>query len=272
MRIAVWNIPPADLFVNGLRSGSHQDRFEILRTSISDCERLLREGGVDAALLPTTSILRNPKDFDALPAVALSSWRYPFARLSIDHGLGTPIESIAFDPEYEQERFVAGVVLREHYKMRPQFVAYPDATVEQLVNVDSDARLIVGPDVPMASNGDIILDIGQEWYELAHYPMVWGLVATMKDQAHLDLIRSIRDGVAASEEQRAIWIRAQETSADLHSFYREDLRLRLDDLVTASLTELLQYVFVYEERDEPPEIPFVFLPDENEDEGPNPII
>lgn len=272
MRIAIWNIPPADLFVSGLRSGSHQDHFEILRTSINDCERLLREGRVDAGLLPTTSILRNPKDFDALPAVALSSWRYPFARLSIDHGLGTPIERIAFDPCYEQERFIAGVVLREHYKMEPQFVAFPDATVEELFDVDTDARLIVGPDVPMASDGDLILDVGQEWYELAQYPMVWGLVATMKDRSDPDLIRSVRDGVAASEEQRAIWIRAQETSADLHSFYREDLRLRLDDLVTASLTELSQYVFVYEKRDEPPEIPFVFLPDDNEDEGRNPII
>lgn len=265
MRIAVWNIPPADLFVSGLLSGPNQDRFEVFRTEIIDCERLLREGDVDMALLPTTSILRNSADFDVLPAVALSSWRYPFARLSIDHGLDKPVQRVAYDPKFEQERFLAGLTLREHYNMEPQFVEHPAATVEQLLGADADAHLLVGANVPMLSDGDLMLDVGQEWYELAQYPMVWGLIASLKDRVNPVLIRSIRDGIQASEEQRGIWIRAQETSADLHAFYREDVRLRLDDLAAASLTELRQYLFFYEQGDEVPEIPFVFLPDEDDD-------
>lgn len=266
MRIAVWNIPPADLFVSGLQSGPHEGRFEILRNEISDCEHLLREGDVELALLPTTTILRDSTEFDVLPAVALSSWRYPFARLSIDHGLDEPIKRVAYDPRFDQERFLVGVTLREHYNMEPEFIEHPAATVDELLGADADARLLVGADVPMLSSGDLILDVGQEWYELAQYPMVWGLIASLKDQLSPVVIRSIRDGIQASEEQRGIWIRAQETSAELHAFYTKDLRLRLDDLAAASLTELRQYLFFFEQGDEVPDVPFVFLPDE-EDEG-----
>jgi len=266
MRIAVWNMPPADLLVSGLRSGPFQDRFEILRNEISDCERLLREGEVDMALLPTTTILRNTTDFDVLPAVALSSWRYPFARLSIDHGLDEPIKRVAYDPRFDQERFLTGITLREHYNMEPQFIEHPETTVEELLDADADARLLVGANVPMRSSGDLMLDVGQEWYELAQYPMVWGLIASLKDRLNPVVIRSIRDGIQASEEQRGIWIRAQETSADLHAFYTEDLRLRLDDLAAASLTELRQYLFFFEQGDEVPDVPFVFLPDEEDED------
>jgi predicted solute-binding protein len=266
MRIAVWNMPPADLFVSGLRSGQFNDQFEVLRTEIGECERLLRSGEVDIALLPTTSILRNSSDFDVFPAVALSSWRYPFARLGIDHGLDEPVEQIAYDPQFDQEKFLASLVLREHYGMEPSFVAFPDAAVDELLEVDADARLLVGPDVPTVSGGALTLDIGQEWYELAQYPMVWGLIAALRDQISPTLIRAVRDGIRASEEQRAVWMRAHETSADLHAFYGDDLRLRLDNLAVASLTELRQYFFFFERRDEVPEIPFVFLPDEDGDE------
>ncbi len=272
MRIAVWSIPPADLLVSGLRSGPRQDRIELLRTDVDDCEALLREGDVDVALLPTVSILRSPKDYDVFPAVALSSWRYPFVRLSSSHGLGEPIERIAYDPRYEQEHVVTKIVLREHYKMEPEFVVRPGATVEQLLRSDTDARLLVGPDVPGLSNDELTLDVGQEWYELAQYPMTWGLFATLRGDANADSIRAIRDGIRSSERQRSVWIRAQETSADLHAFYTNDLRLRLDDLALAGLTELMQFLFFYRIIEDVPEIPFAFLPEEESEGGRSPLI
>lgn len=272
MQIAVWNIPPADLMASGFHSGAFKDRVDIHRAEIYECERLLREGAADVALLPTISILKNPDDFEVLPAVALSSWSYPFARLSIDHGLEEPIKTVAFDPRYEQERIMADIMLREHYKIIADFVPYPEATKEDLLDADSDARLWVGPNVPMFSAGELILDVGQEWYELAQYPMVWGLFATLEGRSTPGLIRTVRDGVRASEEQRPVWIRAQETSADLHEFYHDDLRLRLDDLVAASLTELKQLLFFYEMVDEVRDIPFAFLPDDDDEDGPKPLL
>lgn len=272
MQIAAWNIPPADLLVSGLRSGALQDRVTVVRAEIHECERLLREGAVDVALLPTVTILKDADDFDAIPAVALSSWSYPFAKVSVDHGLEESIRSVAFDSRFEQERIVTEIVLREHYKMKPEFVRHADASIEDLINTDSDARLLVGADVPPVSKGELILDVGQEWYELAQYPMVWGLFATLKERSTTELVRLIRDGVRASEKQRPAWLRAQETTAELYEFYRDDLRLRLDDLVAASLTELKQFLFYYELVDEVRDIPFAFLPDEEDEEGRKPLL
>lgn len=272
MQIAVWNIPPADLLASGFHAGAFKDRVEVIRADIFECEGLLREGSVDAALLPTISILKGADDFSVVPAVALSSWSYPFARLSIDHGLDEPVRTVAYDPRFEQERLVADIVLREHYRMNADFREIADASREDMPESAADARLMVGRDVPGFGDGELVLDLGQEWYELAQYPMVWGLFATLKEVINPELIRTIRDGVRLSEKQRPVWIRAQETSAELHEFYQDGLRLRLDDLVVASLTELKQFLFYYDMVDEVRDIPFAFLPEDDEEEGKKPLL
>lgn len=272
MRIAVWNIPPADLLASGFHAGAFTDRVEVIRAEIFECERLLRDGSVDAALLPTVSILKSADDFSVVPAVALSSWAYPFARLSIDHDLGEAVKTVACDPRYEQERLVTDIVLREHYRMNADFIDIFEASRDDLLESGADARVMVGPDVPGMSDGELMLDLGQEWFELAQYPMVWGLFATLKEEISPELIRTIRDGVRLSEKQRPVWIRAQETSAQLHEFYRDGLRLRLDDLAAASLTELKQFLFFYDMIDEVRDIPFAFLPDDEDEEGTKPLL
>lgn len=221
---------------------------------------------MNAALLPTFSILKHPKDFSAIPAVALSSWRYPFARLFMDHGLDEPIQTVAYDPRYEQERAITEIFLREHYRMNPDFVVRADSASTGSQVHRHDADLLVGANVPGLSAGTLSLDIGQEWYELAQYPMVWGLFATLRDRTTPDLIRGIRDGIRLSERQRSLWIRAQETSADLHAFYNDDLRFRLDDLAVAGLTELMRHLFFYQSLDEVPDLPFSVLSEDGDDD------
>jgi predicted solute-binding protein len=266
LKIAVWNTPPADLLTSGFLSGPLRDHFEIHRVTEDECERLLREREVDVALLPTLALFRGTDDFDVLPAVALSSWSYPFARLVIDHGLEKPVERVAFDSDHEQEAFLARLTLREHYKMEPDFVPMPGAQLYELRDADADAHLLVGPSVPTMSFDRLTMDIGQEWYELAQYPMCWGLFVTLKGEAAPEMIRAVRRGVEASEKHRNVWIRAQETSQDLHVFYAEDLRLRLDDLVEASLSEFRQYLFFYELVEDVRDIPVVYLDEEEGEE------
>ena len=266
MQLAVWNFPPVDLMVSGFTSGAGKGQVELLRRSPEECEQLLQERRLDVALLPTLALLRNSKDYDVLPAVALSSWTYPFARLVLDHGLDEPLAHVAFDPIHEQEAFVTRVTLREHYRMEPAFVPFEGASAAELLAADTDGHLLVGPAVPTMAFDRLTLDVGQEWFELAQYPMCWGLFASPKGEATPEVIRAVRNGIRASESRRRIWLRAQETSQDLHTFYAEDLRFRLDDLVTASLTELQQYLFYYDLVDEVVDIPFAYLPDDEDDE------
>ena len=51
----------------------------------------------------------------------------------------------------------------------------------------------------------------------------------------------------------------------MHTFYREDLRLRLDDLAMAGLTEFRDYLYYYNITEEIPELPLYELPEDWED-------
>lgn len=274
MNVAVWNFPPADLLTTGMTSGERSHLFAVESLPPVECERALLESRVDLALLPTVSILKHHQDLDVVPAVALSTWRYPFAKLAVSHDLSKSIRVVAFDPDFEQERVLAAVLLREHYRMEPEFVA-ATAGLSDAGTIDhvADARLHVGPDVPMQNLDGRVLDLGQEWYELANYPMTWGLFAARKGTLATEAVREVRDAVGESERRRNVWLRTQKSSENLHDFYSESMRFRLDDLCVAGLTELRQYLFYYDVVDDVREIPFMFIPDdEGQDQEREPLL
>lgn len=273
MKVAVWNMPPVDLLTAGMTSGEYSNHFEVLKLGVGDCERVLREGHVDIALLPILSVLEGHKELEVAPAVAFSTWQYPFARLVVDHDLASTVREVAYNPIYEHERFVAEVILREHYRLEPEFTPIERASCEELLSGEQDASLLVGPGVPTMALEGRVLDLGREWFELANYPMTWGLFAARKGRLDEDAIRILRDAVRASEERRMVWLRAQETSEELFEFYADGMRFRLDDLCVAGLSEFRQFLFYYDVLDDVRDIPFVFLTDEEEeDQGRKPLL
>ena len=273
MTLAIWNTSPAAFAVSGFTSGAVRSPFDrIVQRRPEVCAALLVSGEVDAALLPTVMVLQGAEGFDVVPGAALSTWKYPFARLVLKEGLRGPIRSVACDARALQERYVTRLVLREHYGADPEMRPQPEEpTTEALLAAEADAALLTGPSVPMLpaerlpSNG-LALDLGQEWFEMANYPMAWGLFATRRGTAGPALVQALLDNVEAAEAHRATWIQAQEPPPALHAFYRKDLRLRYDDLVTASLTEFRRYLFYYDILDEVPNLHFVEAPEEEEDE------
>lgn len=263
MHIALWNTPSADFFLSGME-GAGQN-WEVERASPRRCVDLLRQGQVDVALVSTLVVLTNPDAFDVLPGVALSTWKNPFARLVLREGL-QQADTVAYAPEHMQEAFVAQVVLQEHYGQEAEFQPHLEATTEELVSTRADAVLVVGNEAPMHQSGALVLDLGQEWFELSAYPMVWGLFVTRKDEATPGMVAALREMVRAAEARRSVWVRAQERPPVLHAFFTDDLRLRFDDLVTASLTEFRQYLYYYKVTEEIPELPLYEVPDETRDD------
>lgn len=266
MTLAIWNYPPAEFLVSGFTSGGVTAPVEIRRGTIPECVAWLAHGDVDAALLPTLYVFRESEALDVLPTVALSTWSYPYARLVLRGGLSKAPDRVIYNPAWEQEAFLARLILKEHYRMTPAFVPLEGAGVDVLLAAEADAVVVAGADVPFRGPADaLVLDLGQEWSELANYPMVWGLIACRKGEATPALIRAVRDNARAADRQRSIWVRAQETSTEMHTFYREDLRIQLDDLATAGLTEYSQYLFYYEVLSEITVVPFAFLEDEDDE-------
>ena len=266
MRLALWNEPAAAFFSAGLADVTAPP--DVLRGSRSQCEQWLREGRVDVALLPSFSVLRQTDTFEVYPGVAFSSWKYPFARLVLREGLQRPVQSVTFGSAHAQEAFLARIILREHYKSEPTLLPRPVEDPQALLAIGADAVLLMGSEVPVLDVEGMTMDLGEEWYELVNYPMVWGLFAVRKEEAELAVFQKMRQAVRAAEERRADWL--HHTPEHLHSFYLEDLRLRLDDLATAGLTQFREYLFYYGVTADVPDTPFCTLP-EDEDEEPEPL-
>ena len=210
-------------------------------------------------------VLSNTDVFDVLPGVALSTWKYPYAQLVLRRGMER-IESVAYERPYTQEALVARIILREHYNKNPAFVSLDGATPEVLLHAEQDASLVVGPHAPMLQTEHVALNLGQEWFELVNYPMVWGLFATLKDTAAPVMVEVLMHAIRGAEQQRSVWVQAREMPPALHTFYREDLRLRLDDLAMAGLTEFRDYLYYYNITEEIPELPLYELPEDWEDD------
>lgn len=233
-------------------------------------ERLLT-GKVEVALVPSLIALTNPDEFDVLPAAALSTWSNPFSRLLLRHGL-QQVETVAYDQLYPQEAAVARIILKEHYSQEPEFLALADTSIADLEGALTDASLLVGNEVPLLQPEALTLDIGEEWYELANYPMVWGLFAMRKGEVDVRAVYALQEMVKAAEQQRSVWLQAQEMPPYIHAFFIEGLRVRFDDLALASLTELNQYLYYYNITEELRELPLFELPFEDEGDEPRPML
>jgi chorismate dehydratase len=276
MIIAVWNDLIGDFIAEAAATLGSRDAVQIDRRDPAECDRLLRGGYVDAALVSTIDLLLDTEPYDVLPAVAISTWNYPFARLHLSHGLDQPVREVAFNPRYRQEILLARILLKEHYAHEPVFRPTDTMDVEQLLATGADAALSVGTAEAIGARELITMDLGQEWYELSNYPMVWGLFATRAGESSPELIETLRSLGEAADAHRALWA-SRETTPELHEFFREDLRVRLDDLAVASLTELRQYLFYYHLTEEVVEIPFVVIETDDEekdddDAGDGPLL
>ena len=268
MTILLPDTRPADLLALGLeRSGADVERLPEHELA----SRLLG-GDADAALLPALAVLRAVDDLAVLPAVALSAWDYPYARLLLRADLGHTLKSVAFDPRHAQEVILTRAVLREHYGATPAFVPVEAATREALGT--HDAVLTVGDAVPTLAHGPLSLDLGQEWYELSNYPFVFGLIATRHGEATVELLHLVRQAARLAEALRPAWLQAREMPPHLHSFYADSLRFRFDDLAMAGLTEFSELLFAQGVLDEIPTVPLATFPDDafEEDEEDEPLL
>ena len=176
-------------------------------------------------------------------------------------------KTIAYDRRVAQERLVTRIILHEHYQVDPAFVPYEDRSPKGLLGTDEDAALLTGPEVPSLQPEPFTMDIGREWYELVNYPMVWGLYVTKRDRATDERIEALIASGEAADENRDVWVQAQETTASLNEFYREDLRTGIDKLAIASLTEFRKYLFYYDVTEDVPDLPFVYLDEDEEEES-----
>lgn len=267
MRIGIEKSLPAEFFVSGA-AGAASD-FRIVSLESRSGIDMVRSGELEIALAPALSVMADPGEIEVVPAVAMSSWRYPFAQLFLPGGLGSAPDRILFEERYKEEADLARIILKEHYGLTPSFEA-----VDSLDDIQDDKRpsIRVGNEVPVDRSRGLYLDIGQEWYELANYPMVWGLFVMRKGSVTAEVVGHLREVAARTEKLRARWADASDFGGAIRRFFLEDVRVRFDDLVTASLTQLLDYAFYYDLTDEIRAFPVASIEVSESDDGLTPLL
>ncbi|MBT8400029.1 MAG: hypothetical protein KJO98_06110 [Rhodothermia bacterium] len=267
MRIGIEQNLPAEFFVSGA-AGADSD-FDIVTLEGRTGIEMVRAGDLEIALVPALSVIADPGDIEVVPAVAMSSWRYPFAQLYLPGGLDSKPDRILFDGRFREEANLTRIILKEHYHLTPSFEAV--GSLDDFKD-DTPPSIRVGNDVSVDRSRGLYLDIGQEWYELANYPMVWGLFVMAKGSVTPEVVRHLREVASRTEKLRTRWADAADRGGAIRRFFLEDVRVRFDDLVTASLTQLLDYAFYYDLADEIRAFPVASVEISESDDGPTPIL
>jgi predicted solute-binding protein len=165
-RFALPDTPIVDLLADVLSAQGHA----VARMAEASVRTALVNGDADLGLMPTITLVQQPEDWEAVPGGAVQTWGNPYARLLLAGDLSDPVEKLAFNPGELQTGLVASLILREHYGQKPVVVPRPMTTAADLGDVD--AVVVTGSHAIDAPAGALALDLAQEWYELANYPMV----------------------------------------------------------------------------------------------------
>jgi len=257
-RLAVWDDEALAPFVAEVASAGRRFGVVVERLPRPECVRRLRAAMVDAALVPAIDVLVDVESFEVYPPAALSAWCAPHASIHLPGGLGERPATLSCPEGVNQEALMARIVLREHYGMQPEVL------VEDSISGSADGvlrvRALRTPIDPEGAGQGVKLDLGQEWFELTAYPMVWGLFVSLAGTSDSRVLLALREAVGPdgeSEEEEA-------TIDDLVSDSR--LRFRFDDVVTASLTELSELLFFYKATVDVPDPRYVLDPEADDDE------
>ena len=272
MRIAIWDEPALDFLAKAANELASHHNITVLRESRRPLRDLLVVGQVDVALLPALSVFREAELFDVLPAVAISSWDYPYLRLNLTKGIGGPADTILIDPNLAQEALMTKVVLKEHYDLSSSFKPFNGNLLEAANEQDVDGILFHSSATPDLPEGGVSIDLGRDWFELTNYPMVWGLFVMRNGEGSGRAVNVLRDIAALTELKREEWAAEMDLPESLNKFYIEGLRYRLDDLATASITSFQDYLYFNDAVEDMAPLPFFEVPDGEVDTEGGPML
>ena len=260
MRIAVWNNPVNESLILALEEAYPG---AIDRLPLKDVLQAVLDNQADVALVPSDQALSSQGQVDILPAVGVSSWTNPWLSLVVGNQLGAATMGIMHAPDGRSGALLAALVLKEHYNTVVALHEQPALPVGLSEHALITVPLDEGDDLvaPASDTSEgVALDLGQEWAEMAGYPFVWSLFVGRKDENHDDAIRQLRDVVTQLDQHRVALERAWDLDEIGSNFFLNHVRLAVDDLAIASLTQLCDHLFYYGVTDEVLPVQFVTLP------------
>jgi len=224
VRIALWNIDP----FSGSKSLLEGIGWGVQHASPSDCGRMLLEGEVDVALVPSIEVLRHTDAFMVLPDVAFASRRgFPLVGLALSKQM-SEIRSIVCTADTEPFFGIASMILREQYEQATSLVRAGQA----------DAALLLGAEATAVDDASK-LDLGQEWFEMTGTPLSWGFFAARPGTTPNRALRDLQEALVGLIRGAGLDAATDAADPDQHSTYRA----QFDPEVADGVDELAHYLF-----------------------------
>jgi len=224
VRIALWNIDPFSSSKPVLEGMG----WSVQHASPSDCGRMLLEGVVDVALVPSIEVLRHTEAFMVLPEVAFASRRgFPSVGLALSKPMNE-VRSVLCTADTEPFFGIASMVLREQYERDTSLVRAGQA----------DASLLLGAEAA-AIDDSLRLDLGQEWFEMTGTPLSWGFFAARPGTTPNREMTGLQEALVGLIREAGSEASADAADPDQHSTYRA----LFDPEVADGVDQLAHYLF-----------------------------
>ena len=174
-RIAVVDYLNARPLVRGFMQPPLGETVRIVTGSPAHCADRLRDGAVDAALIPSIEYLRIPS-LRVVPGMAISSRREARSVLLFSRVALAEIRSVALDRSSRTSAALVRILLRARSRHRVEYrPADPD--LSRMLS-DCDAALLIGDPALRASPRELkVYDLASEWHTLTGLPFVFAFWA-----------------------------------------------------------------------------------------------
>jgi chorismate dehydratase len=190
LRIAAVSYLNAVPLVWGLQRGPAREQFQVEVMLPSACADALRNGAVDAGIIPSIEYQRIP-DLQIVPGLSISSTGPVRSVMLIARVPLTDIRSVALDTSSRTSACLVQILLRNHVGVQPQFV--PRAPDVPSMLGECDAALLIG-DPALATDfpGLEVHDLAELWKAMTGLPFVFAFWAVRADAATGEVIRAFQ--------------------------------------------------------------------------------
>lgn len=167
----------------GLSHGRDRGLFEIGFHSPAECARLLQDGMVDLALIPSVEFERI-RGLQALPGLGVVSRREVRSVILLTRSDPREIRSLALDVNSRTSAALVQLLLARRYGARPSLHPMPPDAEEMLRRCDAglmigDAALrVTAQELPATAGRPVrIFDLAAEWHAMTGLPFVFAFWA-----------------------------------------------------------------------------------------------
>jgi len=249
LTVGVWEEPSGDYVAFLLEAAG----IPVERIPAHQSLRAVRAQSVRVGMIPTLAFLREPEDFQIIPYAGLVTSAYPFAKWVVRSRIDK-MKTVSVDPKFQQEILLLRILANEHYQTKISVVARsytnPSAFLE---NVDSG---LIPEEAYNATTGDLVLDLGREWYELTTRPFPWGLLVSLKGEVDTHEIEPIQ--IAMTDESGPHrYANSRSLSSEMTDYVFNDVRKGFDEEALLGLQAFATHCFYYGVIDQIPDVTFL---------------